>query len=156
MSGGAGDFSAGEGPAGFDPVVENPNLGAEDAARALLFDLTTREFPPLPDGSLQEVHWVDAAVALMIGFELGGIPAAPEKGLNTRRLRRVSRATARQATQNEVRVSLKSLIDDDDITLLSVTVETASVGRLVTEIKYVNNRLFTATRRPTTLRLLPS
>lgn len=155
MSGGAGTGAAGFTPLGFDAVVINPNERVPDAAKALLFDLTTRVFPPLDDGSLQEVHWVDAAVALQIGFELGSIPAAPEKGLNTARLRRVSKASARIVTQNEVRTSLKSLIDDGDITLLSVDVSGGN-GRLGIDLRYINNRLQVASQRPTTLRLLPS
>lgn len=153
--GGAGTGLAGFTPLGFDAIVVNPDERVPDAARALLFDLTTRVFPPLEDGSLQEVHWVDATVALAIGFERGSIPAAPEHGLNTARLRRVSKAAARVVTQNEVRNSLKKLLDDGDIELLSVDVAGGN-GRLGIELRYVNKRLQVPTVRPTILRLLPS
>lgn len=152
--GGMGTGPAGYTPAGFDAVQTLGDARVPDAARSLLFDLTTREFPPLADGSLQEVHWVDASVALCIGFELGGIPAAPEKGLDTRRMKRMARATARVTTQNEVRRALGDLLKDGDIALLSVDV-TLTSGRVGVELRYVNNRLQTPTRKPTTLRLLP-
>lgn len=150
---GAGTGLAGYTPAGFDAVVTLTDARKPDAARALLFDLVTRVFPENPDGSLQEVHWVDAAVALQIGFELGGIPAAPTVGLNTKLFKRLPRTTARMTVQNEVRRALKRLIDDGDIELLSVDVS-LSPGRLGIELRYINNRLQTATRQPTTLRLL--
>lgn len=154
MSGGMGTGPAGYTPAGFDAVQTLGDSRVPDAARALLFDLVTRTFPENADGSLQEVHWVDSAVALCVGFELGGIPAAPEKGLDTRRMKRMPRARAKMTTQNEVRRALADLIRDGDIDLLSVDV-TLTSGRVGVELRYVNKRLQTATRRPTTLRLLP-
>lgn len=156
MSGlGAGQGPCGGTPCGFDAVVEGVEAGASDAARALFFDLRTREFPPTEDGALQEVHWVDAAVALAIGFVLGSIPAAPEVGFNTLRLKRISRLVAQQATTNEVRASLSALIANGDITLVSVEVETRAIGRLFTRITYVNERLQSAgtNRTATTLSL---
>jgi hypothetical protein len=146
---GLGDAPAGETPAGVD-LPEVTAIVSQAYARALLFDLETREFVRNADGSLATVHPIDAAVAFSIGFALKNIPAAPEVGFDREKLRRVSAAARQSLTEDVVRTALKRLTASNDVTITHVAVEGLPSG-LAAEISYINHRL--SDRAPVVLQL---
>jgi hypothetical protein len=140
---GAGEFPAGAGLAGSDPV--NPasaSIFGRAPARALTFDLLTRRFLFNSDGSATDTHPVDQKVVLALGVELGALLAAPTIGNRLRaRLSRVAPQKIAAIALDEVRVTLKRLLDANDIALLSVDVDGETVrGRVTIAIAYVNLR----------------
>src|SRR5258706_11011806 len=109
---GAGDSPAGVGPAGFDPPLPLPPPTAFSPPQAALFDLATRMFPLMTDGSgrLREVHPIDQAVALGLGLVQGTIGSAPEIGAKFDRLRRASLKDLQKECEFMVEQALDRLI----------------------------------------------
>lgn len=144
---GAGEFPAGEGPAGLDPPA--PALADSTTKRVPYFDPFTKSFPLELNGSgeFQAVHPVDQAVALALGIQLNGVAAQPGRGLDIQRLRRASRATVALTVADVVRIALADLVAAGDITLNGTPLMADANGRPWYFVDYTNLRLPAQPRR---------
>lgn len=138
---GAGTFSAGSGGAGVDPGYVPPPPPAYTLPRALKFDPSVRQFVQNADGSMADIHPVDAQVAYLLFFEAGSSPSQPTLG--TRIRQRTTRVNPKQVPAivlDEVRSALGKLIAAGDVRLVTVTVDQTSPGAIFYTVSYVNLR----------------
>lgn len=146
---GAGDFPAGVGPAGFDPVAFVSPALQFTPPLAALFDLGTRTFPFMTDGSgrLQSVHPVDQQVNLALGLIEGTVTSVKDLGASFARLQRASLADLQKEGALMANRALARLISNNDIEVREVTATRPIPGRVYIAVNYVNLRLQgTATR----------
>lgn len=139
---GAGDYGAGLGGAGFDPVLP-ASSPITDAAPplAVYFDLATKTYLSNADGTLKGMHPVDQRVVLALGIEAGSLTGVPSQGHRFRsRLSRVPPATIPRIALDETRLALKNLLLAKDILLLAVETDTTVRGRVLIAVTYVNMR----------------
>lgn len=76
----AGDFEAGAGVAGLDPVSAPSAPRNVRPPLALWFQGLTRDFPLRDDGQYQSTHPVDQEVELAMEISRGKVPALPTLG----------------------------------------------------------------------------
>lgn len=139
---GAGEFPAGFGLAGADPL--NPvsdTIYGRAPARAIFFDLLTRRF--VFDGSrARDMHPITQRAIFLIGIELGSVPSSPTVGNRFRkRLSRVPAAKMDAIALDETKVAWKALLDSGDIAILSVATDSKTQrGRVTIAISFVNLR----------------
>lgn len=81
MSGGAGYYGAGEGPAGEDPSAAPSTVVPRRAPVALKYTVPNRDFE-LVDGLYTSVHPTDQKVALALLTTKGSSPVAPDEGFD--------------------------------------------------------------------------
>jgi hypothetical protein len=136
---GAGDLGA---LAGLDPQLPALVLPTPAYPTALAFDPSVRQYVQNADGTMESLDPVDAAVALALGIEFGKLPSAATFGQKLRTiLNRVSPARQQNIATQEVLRVLGTLISNGDITLRSVTVQTAgSLGQTSVTVNYTNLR----------------
>jgi len=150
---GAGDFPAGVGPAGFDPVADPSAPGSRQPA-AILFDLATKRYLFNPDGTAQEIHPVDQAVAFAFGFEQGSCPSTPNVGNRIRaEIRRLLPSSANKAI-DLAKLALKRLTDAGDIQIVAIEPSSPVRGRFIVHVDYVNLRLPTGVSDARSIRRL--
>lgn len=138
--GGLGAFSAGEGPAGFDPV--DPSVPAITVTlTAPEYDPATRDNPGDDAGALLSVHPVDQSVAMALHVPRGSIKSAPLTGIDYARLKRTRHEAMQDAVNDVVRQALATLISRGDITLLGSPLMPDAAGRPFFFVDYVNLRL---------------
>lgn len=142
---GAGAYPAGIGPAGFDPADET-DAKAQPLPVAAFYDPALRGFPINDDGEVIGVHPVDQEVAIRTTIPKGSLKCAPNVGIDWARIRRASKATMLRDIEDEVRTTLKPLIDAGDIRLDSVTLWPEAAGRPLFFVDYFNVRLGDARR----------
>lgn len=138
---GAGDFDAGLGLAGEDPLpaltpprnVQPPvALWFDGASADFLLDTGTGLYVPL--------HPVDQAVALALCIREGTLGSAPEVGNQLRTIRKLGPTTAATA-DTMVRNALSNLVQNKDIDLRKVEVQTRTPqGALLVAVTYHNLR----------------
>ncbi len=143
MSGGAGQFAAGSEPAGHDPVpAPSATVLLPKPIAAVFYDPATKNNPFNADGSLQEIHPVDQAVALSLCIPLGSIKSAPDTGHGIFRIRSTADKALQKKVENEVLLAVSALITAGDIEILLVEVSAppSAKGRLETFVTYQNLR----------------
>jgi hypothetical protein len=139
---GAGDYPAGIGPAGFDPVQSPSQRLVLYAPPSLYFDLSTRSFPYDARGALVGVHPVDQEVELALGITAGSLGSAPAQGHTLRFITSPSAPDAERQVEDRVNRALARLLERGDITVRSARfVRPAPPGRLLVAVEYVNLRL---------------
>ena len=140
---GFGNYGAGSGPFGADPVYVPASTAAENPT-ASLFDLTAQAFD-----RKRLVHPVDQMVAMLLYLEDGSVPSL--KGLGSKVRERIARASEQKIpaiVDDEVRRVLKPLVDAGDVEILKITTETANRStRVLYQVDYANLRLPVAKRR---------
>lgn len=139
---GAGDFAAGLGPAGFDPIESSTAVPAE-AAAALKYDASRKDFVQDDDGRLEAVHPIDQQVALSVHLVQGTVSAVPSAGNTKRKVDSIGGKGFEADIRDRILTSnpLARLITNGDVTVAAVLVETGEHGRLLAALEYFNNRL---------------
>jgi hypothetical protein len=140
---GAGQFAAGAGGAGWDPVYipapPNPVL----PPRAVKYDPSIKQFVLVDSsGNAIDVHPVDQIVALRLTTEQGQSASSPKLGTRIRALiNGAAPAKHQQIARSEVLRVLKDLLDAGDIKLIDVVATTnATNGAVAFVISYTNLR----------------
>lgn len=138
---GAGDFSAGVGMAGLDPVFSTKRK-TRRLDVATFFDLSVRDAVLLEDGRITAAHPVDQQVQMSFAIERGTLRSAPEIGHTLRQLRRGNR---QQVTQDFIARVLDAqpyaqLILEQKIEHLGVELTVPASGAVFGFIKYRNLR----------------
>jgi hypothetical protein len=141
MTTGAGAFGAGLGSGGFDPVLDASNSNASTPPSALLFDPNTRDFRLGADGRFVAVHPVDQWVALQLWLRKGSVGSAPGAGCDLRNLSRQGGQGYVAKIQDMCRHSLRAMIDNGSIRVISIAVQTPSRGQTFVQVTYVNLKL---------------
>lgn len=137
---GAGDFPAGAGIAGFDPVYLPVPAAAIVPPRAVKYDPSVKQFL-LTDsnGNPTDVHPVDQIVALRLTSEQGQSKSVPGLGTRIRVRFQASPPSKRQQIAfDEVSTQLDDLIKAGDVLLVSVSVATNLNATSVVVASYVN------------------
>ena len=139
---GIGIFQAGRGKAGTDPVQDPSAPSAATAyPRALKLDLQQRAYVINADGTLADVHPIDASVVHLLGIEQGAIASAKSFGHRLRtRLNRISPLLIPTTAEDEVRAVLSPLISGRDILLVAVAVDASTAGKILIAVTYTNLR----------------
>lgn len=119
---GAGDFPAGFGPCGMDPLPPPVPPRAVTPPAALRFDGATKDFLLDAEGHYLAIHPVDQAVALALLVGLGTAPSAPAVGAAFRQIKRITPSTKVQAT-NMATAALAALVRAGKVGVLSIAVE---------------------------------
>lgn len=138
---GAGDFPAGMGPAGFDPVVAPPPPRDAKLPSAIWFDGATRTFLFDAQGRLVPIHPVDQSVALSILVELGKLSSAPTVGSSARRATGTTEAARLADVETRMRAAVKRRVDAGDIQIVAIVVTSPVPGRTVARFRYLNLRI---------------
>jgi hypothetical protein len=143
---GAGDYEAGSGPAGSDPVV---STGPSIAKRypVPIFDPATKDFTLNSDGQYASTHPVDQAVALALGIQLGKVTSDVALGNSLKEIVKAGAPTLQSNVETRIRVALKTLLDAGDIELGTITVETAQFGGFAVAVPYRNLRVLSDQQR---------
>lgn len=148
---GAGNFPAGAGPAGLDPLPPPSPPRDVSPPAALYFDGRTQGFPLDAQGRYVGIHPVDQAVALALIVRLGTLGAVPEQGAAFRDIRKITPSTGTQAT-DMARIALAAIVQRGDITILDIQVETRrTMGAVLIAVSYKNLR--TIPTKPAVIRL---
>ena len=135
---GMGDFPAGCGPAGLDPIVATTARAKKSPPQALQYDLATRRFVQNADGSMASVHPIDQQVDLAMGIALGSLPGTPTQGNRLRRIQRAAGQTLQREVEDAVYDALNLLTTAKKITVLAVLVATPAPGQVIVQLVYVN------------------
>jgi hypothetical protein len=147
----AGDYPAGQGPAGFDPVwVPTPPTPAF-LPRAEFYDPFQKRFfltqedrlglPAATPPTYIDMHPIDQIVALRGTTQKGQSKSATDLGTRIAAVcARQPSARVPQLAYQEVANVFADLIANGDILLLSVTADTSVRGRNLFTINYVNLR----------------
>lgn len=132
-----GDYPAGVGPAGYDPVVPPSAPRRVRPPVSLHFDGATRDFILRDDGFYDEVHPVDQQVALALLISEGVVAAVPEVGNRLRTINRVPFAVARSTAKDYVNLALSGLLASKSIAIDKIDVE-GTRGALFVAVTYRN------------------
>jgi hypothetical protein len=140
---GAGDYPAGDGPAGLDPVQSVDARSGARAPAALRFDAETREF--LIDESTEEYanflesHPVDQGMSLSLLVRRGDVPAVPELGNELHRVTGTKSTLAAQINRYVMNAyPLRDLVLAREIEVTSVQYSWSAIGRLIVRVDYRN------------------
>jgi hypothetical protein len=136
---GAGEFYAGAGTAGFDPVTTVPPTAIPRAPTAIAFDLATGRHL-FANGAPVPQHPVDQAVLHALGIEVGSLQASPTVGQRFRTIRGLATARGPAAARAETEAALASLLAAGDIELQSVAIAPGRGGVPEIQIAYKNLR----------------
>lgn len=150
---GAGQFPAGFGPSGADPVVEPTAARAVTLPAALLLEGRTLDYTLDAAGLYTGLHPVDAWVANQLLIRRGTLASAPTAGQGLREVRRLGTPRAAAQARDLIQQALKERVDSGDITIVKIDIETSGLGRLLAAVSYVNNRLHPATASTTKVNL---
>lgn len=138
---GAGDFAAGLGPFGHDPVGDPSTRTLVAPVAAAFFDPSTRDYPLDANGRVVAIHPVDQAVALALTIELGAVGSVSDLGHELRRIPRGTQPQIASYAADAVKRALKAITDRGDATLLNVTTVSPFRGAQQVTVEYRNNRL---------------
>jgi len=135
---GAGNFPAGFGPAGLDPLPDPVPPRSVTPPAALRYDGATKDFPLDANGHYLGIHPVDQAVALALLIGLGTISSARNTGAAFRQIKRITPSTVAQAT-DMANAALKDLVRAKKIEILDISVETrVPPGATLVAVSYTN------------------
>ncbi len=139
---GAGDYPAGEGFAGHDPVASSTATPAT-ALSALKFDGASKDWLQGADGRLEGVHPIDQAVALSVHLVQGTIAGVPTVGDTTRLITHVGGKGFEADVRDRILTSnpLARLISRGDVRVHNVTIEVRPNGAVAGILEYFNMRL---------------
>lgn len=146
---GAGDYPAGEGPAGHDPTPPAPI----DQTRPLTakFEMFDRVFPLNADGpeegQFQRVHPVDHEVSIRVGIRKGSVAAAKDAGIDVDRIKRAPREALESTINDVITSALRDMIDNGDVELIGTPLADDANGRPFYYVDYKNLRLPMQPRR---------
>lgn len=140
---GAGDFPAGVGGAGFDPVTEFAAPTVQPLPGAVRWSLETRDSVYSESGTFTPTSPIDAQMTLGLGTRKGTISGAPEIGHT---FAETNLATTDQAIQRDVEeraraaVPVATLLAAKDVEILSVQWSFSRWGGLTVSTQYRNLR----------------
>lgn len=132
---GAGSYAAGTVSAGFNEATDTENPTTQ--ILAVEYDAEIRGFRIIADGSIAQVHPIDQEAGMRLTIGKGWIANLPDVGRDLERLKTVTRATAQQVVEDDVKRSVAEMISAGSIRIERVTVAFVS-GRLYHAIDYVN------------------
>jgi hypothetical protein len=121
---GAGDYAAGDGPAGDDVTAAVGPPRAVTLPAAIQYDGATGDYPLDANGRYISLHPVSQRVALKLLLRQGSIASAPDVGSGFAAIGRGSSAAREDQARKIVKTTLKSDIDAGDIELVRVDVDT--------------------------------
>lgn len=126
---GAGQFPAGIGPAGFDPVADPSPPRTTPELSALKFDGASRDWVMLADGRYEAAHPVDQKVALSLLVELGTIASATNIGSKLKKIR-PGGASMRAQVTDAINTSfpLSALLANGDVETDAIEIELTTSG----------------------------
>lgn len=135
---GIGDHSCGEGPCGFDP---SPSTSVRVVGTNAIpyYDPEIRGFALATTGDLVSVHPVIQQASFFLGVALGSIPAAPDVGLNIKRIKAARSEDILVVCRDEVNIALARPIAAGDVRVVEVRAE-AKGGRVGMEVDIMNLR----------------
>jgi len=135
---GAGNFDAGAGDAGHDPVEDPSPAPGRRPAGAIMYDGAAAGWVLDAQGHYRTVHEVDQRVALALVVREGDLASVPGTGSRLRRLGRLSPTRLVTAAQDAVRVALAPMLAAQEIEILSIGATAPSRGKLLVVTKYKN------------------
>lgn len=136
---GAASYSAGYGPAGFDPAQDPTVLSSDIQGAVLFWDPATSDFQTLDTGLLATIHEVDQEVVLALTIPLGSIPSSPETGSRFHLL--PLGKTIQADCEREASYALRRVLARNDIKIVSVKQEIVNRSALWVRVDYINLRL---------------
>lgn len=138
---GLGQFPAGVGPYGFDPVPDPTPVTPATEMQSAYFDLGLRDVPLDDDGNLKQMHPVDQAMQLAIGMRTGTFKARPTDGIKLAELQRLAPARRLATVITKVNAAANDLIKNGDVRIELVELIDQDVrGRLFFVVHYFNLR----------------
>jgi hypothetical protein len=133
-----GDYPAGEGPAGFDPVMASSRV-APVVPKALYIDLEKRTVLYDANGYAKAMHPVDQTMAICCGIKKGTLTSSPDDGLDVDRILQASLASRQSVAEDAVNVAAAGPIGRGDVTIRRVLASTGT-GQISLIVDYRNNR----------------
>lgn len=140
---GAGNFRAGAGIAGVNPVIRTAPLLPLVTPRAIFYDPSVRNYDPsVSDGQGGGIHPIDQIVATRLTIEQGTSASNPTLGMRVRARFNGAAPDQHQAiAQQEVQIALADLLAAGDVLVLSVVLATdPSNGAQGITVNYQNMR----------------
>lgn len=153
---GAGNFPAGVGPAGLDPVYVATPTTPGTFPTALAFDPGLRGYVQNADGTMKSIDPVDAEVALLLGIEQGSIPSAATLGQKLRAvLTRTPPSKQKAIATQEVLRVLGPLLNaaSPTIALINVAVDSSGAKRGAISIGITYQNLTLRGSKPQTVQV---
>lgn len=138
---GFGSFLWGIGHFGAeDPVHETATSYVPPLAP--LYDIRTRSFPLNIDGTLKGINPIDQMMALALGMINGQIKGVASQGTNYKSLSRLAPDQLQPAAENIVltQTIVARLVQNGDVTILTITTFVVSPGSNQVGVEYLNNR----------------
>lgn len=135
---GAGNFPAGFGPCGMDPLPPPVPPRSVTPPAALRFDGASKDFLLDAEGHYLAIHPVDQAVAIALLVGLGTVTSAPGVGAAFRQIKRITPSTKTQA-EDMARSALAKLTRAKKIQILDIEVEVQlPQGAVRVAVSYAN------------------
>ena len=137
-----GDYGAGIGPAGADPVT----LATPRAVKLRVtarWDGFAKAFIQDSDGRLTEGHWVDLGMAIGLLFKQGSIASAKEVGSTLHLIDDLTSPNLARAIEDRVRKAnpVARLLSDGHAVIESISHELRQHGGIIVAVNYRNLRL---------------
>ena len=139
----AGEYGAGEGDAGEDPVADATAARDESPGRALYLDGASKAFAfsASEPTRLERLHPVEHRVGMALMVRLGRIASAPTVGNTLHEIPATLTGAALTAeADRRVRLALSAPLAAGDVELRGVTAERARSGRLRVKVRFYNVR----------------
>src|SRR5690242_18105687 len=135
----AGDYLAGIGPAGFDPVTDPPARKVLRGPAAMAYDGASRDWPLNVQNNYRSVHPVDQQMALSVLVRKGTIASAPNVGSTLHEITHLSAKTLQSDVDNRVRTSepAATLVRNGQAKILRNRID-VSGNALQVAVEYVN------------------
>jgi hypothetical protein len=131
-----GDFPAGAGPAGADPVYKPAPQNPPQPAAAIFYDPSIKQYDPTI-----AVHPIDQIVASRCTAQKNQSASSPDLGTRIRaRFAAAPPSQHMQIAYQETSNALADLISAGDIQLVGVTLTRSNTGAQVVIPNYVNLR----------------
>jgi hypothetical protein len=143
---GAGDYPAGAGPAGSDPIVST-GPAVDKQFPVPLYDLVTKDFPLDAHGEYLATHPVDQAVALALGIQAGKVAGDPALGNTLKAIIKAGGPTLQNNVETRIRTALQTLLNAGDIEIGTIVVETIPLGGFLVAVAYRNLRILSSAQK---------
>lgn len=133
-----GDFPAGEGPLGVDPVAApSAPVAIRKPPAAIEFNPLTGRFTMLDDGRFVEVHPVDQMVSIALGKTSGAWKSAPGAGHTLDKLPSMADPSFEASARDRLRLALRVPLARGDIRIDSITINPITDGPMRGRTEFV-------------------
>lgn len=142
---GAGNFPAGTGPAGLDPVISSRPRDPIPIISSLAVDGLTKDYQLDAAGRYVGVNWVDNAAFTLLRIAEGSVKSAPAVGETVSKIRYIDQVKIQAQVEDRVKVAWRDLLSRNLVEIVDIILDLTVAGRIMYVVNYRN--LLTGARK---------